>query len=368
MMQRWAAASFVALTGCGAPPAPVEAPPAATTNIGVATTEPEPSIAPTPEAPTLPTAVVEPDNVACRVAGKGWSDELRLRLASKPFARAVNAPATYVLPVTTTPSETIVAIDDGQILMRGVLPANDVGFYLPKPTALLGIVTPDGDSALGWVSSKEGSVLIDFGTDSILLTPQPFQVDLKCQDLAIVPGTYLARASITKQKLLASRDVARDGVEILPSPKATPSGTLRGGLEVQLLTTKGADARILIESHGFVVSGWVAKKDLIPPAGQVGAGFGKGGPFLQRHSKFYDHLTHCAADVDLFIEQGTERMKVGLIHKEVEFHPEKAAEASKPAFVNVEVPGSNWYWLEKDVRLVVERSSIEKCRTNARGF
>lgn len=369
MRKRWPAASFVALTACGATPAPVEAPPPAPT-VARTTTEPEPTVAPTPEPPALPTEIVEPDQVACRIRGKNWSDQLLLRLGSKPFLRAVNAPATFVLPVTTTPTETVVAIDDGRMLLRGVLPANEVGFYLPKPTALLGIVTPDGDSALGWVSSKEGSAVLEFGVDSILLTPRPFQVELKCEELGIVPAAYVARDSITKQKKLAARDVARDGVEILPSPKAKPAGTLLGGLEVTILATKGADTRVLIESHGYVVSGWVATKDLIPAAGQMGAGFGKAGPFLERRSLFYDDLTHCAADVDLFVEQGKERMKVGVIHKDIEFHPEKTPEppAAQPTFLSVEVPGSTWFWLEKDVRLVVASASIEKCRTNARGF
>ena len=196
------------------------------------------------------------------------------------------------------------------MLVRAVLAPADVHLYAPKPTAFLGIVTPAAKTTLPWASSAPGSVRIGLGTQGVLRAPDPFEVDVACADLVIVSATYNARESITKAKLL-KRSVITDGAPLAPAPGAKPVAEMNVGLDVELVETRGAQARILVDRRDVMVSGWVSQKDLGPPS---------------------------------------------------------ETEADKGKFRPIDLPESPWLLMEKDARLLVESAELEACRQDSPGF
>jgi hypothetical protein len=344
--------------GCSGQPAPVAAQAPTVALPAEAESEPTTSAA---EAPEPSNEIVEPTNVACRIVEKAWNQsKLHLRANAPSFGSLYAAPSTLLLPTGDKPTEAIAVIDDGNILLRAVILDEEVRFFMPKPTALLGLVTPESDTALSWVSTKPDTVRVGIEVEE-LLTPDPFEADLSCANVGLVESEYDARASITKQKKLQKRLTARDDVEIFATQKGRASGTLKGGIEVELLATKGADARILIEGHGYFVSGWVARKDLVTGVGVLGAGYGRGAGYGSGAGRLSNMLS-CPSDVDLYVEQGTDRMKVGLLHKGALFYLQD--EEAQAKFVAFRVPATNWLSMDKSARLVLEAASIQSCITD----
>lgn len=345
--------------GCSGPPAPV-APPPPEPNVAIPVAEdpePEPSVAKTPD---LPSEIVEPENVACRIVEKVWTQpKLHLRANAPSFGSVHAAPTTLLLPAGDKPTEAIAVMDDGNILVRAVILDEELRLFMPKPTALLGLVTLASDAFLEWVSTKPDTVRVGFDVDEILLTPKPFEADLACADVALIEAEYDARASITKQKKLPRKLTARDGVELRASLKGRPSGTLKGSIEVEIVETRGADVRILVDRQRYVVSGWVARKDLVAGLGLSNAGYGRGAGYGTGRGRL-NNLLSCPADVELYVEQGTERMKVGVLHKGARF--QTTGEDPQAAFKTFTVPATNWLAMDKSARLVLEASSITSCK------
>ncbi|MCC6899251.1 MAG: hypothetical protein IT377_09775 [Polyangiaceae bacterium] len=352
------------LFGCSQKPAPVAAPPAVA-SVAVPPTRPE-APAPVAEAPALPNEIREPKDVACRLVEKAWNaSKLRLRADLPSFGFVQGAPTTLLLPTGDKPTEAIAVMDDGSILIRAVIPENEVGFFMPKPTALLGILTLESDMPAHWVSTTPGTVRVGFGV-SELLSPQPLETDLACENVGLIETQYDARASITKQKKLPKRETARDGVEIFANAKGQPTATLKGNVQVEIVEQKGSAVRVLIDGNGYFVSGWVAKKDLITSQGWLGAGYGKGTGYARGVGKLRSY-THCKDDVPLYVEQGQERIQVGLIHKGAGFHPKPDADPDAK-YVTFELPASTWFWIDKSSRLVLEAASIQSCSQGSSGF
>ncbi|MBI3202983.1 MAG: hypothetical protein HYZ29_15700 [Myxococcales bacterium] len=360
-------AVFALLFGCSQKPAPVAAPPAVA-SVAVPPTRPE---APAPTAtaaaaPAPPTEIREPTNVACRLVEKAWNaSKLRLRADLPSFGFVQGAPTTLLLPTGDKPTEAIAVMDDGSILIRAVIPEAEVRFFMPKPTALLGILTLESDMPAYWVSATSGTVRVGF-VASELLSPQPLETDLACENVGLIETQYDARASITKQKKLPKRETARDGVEIFANAKGRPTATLKGNIQVEIVEQKGSAVRVLIDGNGYFVSGWVAKNDLVTSQGWLGAGYGKGAGFARGVGKLQSY-TQCKADVPLYVEQGQERIEVGLIHKGAGFHPKPGADPDAK-YLTFELPASTWFWIDKSARLVVEAASIQSCSRVSSGF
>lgn len=355
------------LFGCSQKPVPVAAPPAVA-SVAVPPTAPE---APAPtataaEAPALPNEIREPTDVACRLVEKAWNtSKLRLRANLPSFGFVQGAPTTLLLPTGDKPTEAIAVMDDGSILIRAVIPESEVRFFMPKPTALLGILTLESDMPAHWVSTTPGTVRVGF-VASELLSPQPLETDLACENVGLIETQYDARASITKQKKLPKRETARDGVEIFANAKGRPTATVKGNIQVEIVEQKGSAVRVLIDGNGYFVSGWVAKKDLIASPGWFGAGYGKGAGYARRVGKLRG-FTQCKDDVPVYVEQGQERIQVGLIHKGAGFHPKPDADPDAK-YLTFELPASTWFWIDKSARLVLEAASIQSCSRVSSGF
>lgn len=354
--------------GCGSPRPPVAEPPAPVVAVPPAST-PVASLPPAekPAAPP-PAEVREPTQLACKLSSPDWSsDQLRLRAGGPRFARVSGAPASVLLPVVSSPTEAVAVMDDGHVLVRAVLAVADVHLYASKPAPLLGIVTPAADLDLSWTSSTAGSVRVGIDTQNVLRSPAPFVADVGCGELALVPAGYDARASVTRRSKLAKRGVITDGAPLSPSPGAAAVAELRQDVVVELLETRGGRARILIDESYYVVSGWVAVKDLGPPliTGTIGRGGGGGAPGFGIHELF---LTRCPADLGLFVELGSERVKVGVIRAGSGFQltPKSATDTS--GFRAIDLPSQPWLMPEKTARWVVDAAALEPCRTDSRGM
>ena len=274
-----------------------------------------------------------------------------------------------VLPVTASPTEAVAIMDDGRVLVRAVVALDDVHLYAPKPTALLGIVTPTSATSLRWTSSTSDSVRVSLGTGGVLRAPDPFVVGVACTDLAIVTASYKARDSITKRTPpLPKRDVITDGVPLAPTQGATPVAELERDIEVELIETRGGQARIVVERSDFLVSGWVSQKDL-GPARLRGYGSGTGTGVLRGDKINRLHLMHCPTEVSLFVELGSsERVKVGLIHKDAGFRVKAENEADKGPLREIDLPESQWLLMEKNARLLVEAVDVRACHQDSPGF
>ena len=73
--------------------------------------------------------------------------------------------------------------------------------------------------------------------------------------------------------------------------------------------------------------------------------------------------------MNLFVELGAERVKVGLIHKERGFRvkSESEAEADKGSRA-IDLPESQWLLMEGNARLLVEADDLGACRQESPGF
>jgi hypothetical protein len=295
------------------------------------------------------------------------SRELKLRVDGQRFASAYGVAANLVLPVTSNPTEAVVVMDDGRILVRALLIPKNVDLYVPKPTALLGVVTPKADTRLAWESSSADSVRVGLDTDRELRAPRPFQADLPCGDVVIIEPSYDARASITKAKKLAKRDVIKDGAALAPARGASPVAELNLDVQVELVEMKGKDARILIDGAFHVVSGWVAQKDL-GPASAIGHGIGYGkGTGMVAGQRGIRNLPRCSSDVSLYVEHDSRRVKIGSIKKGKGFRP-KSDTDDRAEFREIDLPDSPWFVPEKNARLLVNSAETRECHAESPGF
>jgi hypothetical protein len=231
---------------------------------------------------------------------------------------------------------------------------------MPKPIALKGVLTVESDMPIGWRRAKPGVLRIGIDATDTLLTPDPLEVDLGCNDVRLIEREYVARASITKQQKLTKLDVTRDGVELRAEPKGDVTATLKAGVQVELLQQKGAQARILVDASGYFVSGWVARKDLVASQQTFGGGRGAGMGYGRGVGNIRTMLS-CDADVELHLEQGSERMKVGKIHARARFVP-RPSENPDDRFIGFDMPSLTWLFLDESARLVVEKQSVEGCK------
>ena len=320
--------------------------------------------------PAAPTEIREPAEVACRISSEGWgSDQLRLRANGPRFARARGAPASVLVPVATAPTSAIAVLDDGRVVVRAVLAPADVRLFARKPLPLLGVVTPAAATELPWTSASAGAVRIGLDTTEVLRAPQPFVADVACAELAIVASSYDARASITKKKQLTQREVVSDGAPLAPGPKDKPVAELKQGVLVELVETRGAQARILIDSPSYLVSGWVSRKDLstgVFLGGVYGVG-GPGGEYGRGGGRLY--LMHCPHEMGLFVELASERFKVGSIRADAGFRVLPEADEGGPRdFRGIELPENGWLALEGGARLLVEAPALAECHQDSPGF
>jgi hypothetical protein len=363
----WGCSSTLASVAPGAAPAPVSA---AQTRSAL-TPESEPALTnaepgtqawDVAEAPAPRTEIVEPAAIACRISEKAWTHmSLRLRADGPSFASVVKAPGALLLPAGDDPTEAIAVIDDGAILLRAVIAKRDVRLYLPKPQALLGIVTPAAIASLDWVSASAGKLRVGVANVAdVLLTPNPFEAELGCSQVVIEPRDYDARASITRRKNLQTRETARDGVELRATQTGPVAATLRAGVGVGLVEVRGAAVRVLIDGGDHYIAGWVAKTDLVgsPGPGMMGLqGIGAGGG---RGRGAYPFTLRCPVELDLYVERGAERIKVGSVHAGTPFHP-AGGETPNGHFVPIAIPGVEWLWLHRNARFTVEGTSLHGC-------
>lgn len=275
------------------------------------------------------------------------------------FATAETAPATLLLPVTDHPRTAMVVMDDGAVLVRAVLQHSDVHLFPAEPTALLGIVTPKADTRLTWTRSAVGSAEISLDTRAVLASPRRFVAQVACETLATTPETYDARASITRRKRLARRNLITDLVPLAATRDTEPIATLQRG-EVELIETRGKKARILVESGDYLVAGWVAAKDLVPPYGNHGVGGGGTAWGVRGIPNRPPERTRCPTDVRLFVELDNTRVEVGLVRAQSGFAVAETA-ANADDFQPIELWDSPWLVVAKTARLLVRRDELAGC-------
>ncbi|MEZ4221990.1 MAG: hypothetical protein R3B13_13740 [Polyangiaceae bacterium] len=362
-MRTAAVALLVSVVSCSSRPAPVVAPepqPAPAVSAASTPTASEPT---TIETPAPPTEIAEPANVACRIAGDAWDQaKLHLRASTPSFGRVQGAPTTLLLPVTDKPEEAIAVMDDGKVLIRAVVLQKELGFFMPRPVALLGMLTVESDMPVRWVSSAPGDLRVGLDASHELLTPYPFQADLGCWDVSLSALQYDARASITKQKKLQRLETARDGVE-LTAKSGESTATLKAGILVEVLQQKGEGVLVLIDGNGYFLSGWVPRKELVATKQMSGSergpsmSYGRGMGGIRR-------TVTCGRDVDLYLEHGSDRMKVGVVHAGARLVP--TSESTDAGFVTFDMPSLTWLFLEESAKLSVEKKSLESCQEDSR--
>ncbi len=355
--------SLVGMGTCSSSPRPTPAPvPSVVVAVASAPTAPQKEAFAPPPPPAV-SEIREPSDVACRIAAENWrGDRLRISADADAFGSALAPHATLVLPVTDHPQASIVVMDDERVLVRAVLATRDTGLYAAKPTTLLGIVTPIATTDLKWRSSSPGAVRIGVDTSRVLRAPNPFETEMRCVELAIVQGSYDARASITPKSRLPKRNVVHDGAPIAASAGGAPVAELNAGIDVEVLESRGTSVRILTESGDYVLSGWVAQSDLGLPKG-VGIGQAVGSGRGHLGGRYDSKRIRCPRPIALYVEVRGARTKVGLVHANTGF-----VRASEPddtaAFRAIELPESQWLVLNANVRLVVEASELSSCRTS----
>jgi hypothetical protein len=316
---------------------------------------------PTAAATSPPGEIGEPATAACRIAAPDWrSSRLRTRADGRVFAEADRVRATVILPVTATATEAVSEMDDGRILLRAVLANTDVDLFAGRPIALLGVVTPAAQTRLEWKSASPGTLRIAIDTGTVLRAPDPFVADISCTDVRVVEASYDARASVTRKTSLPVRKVIRDGAPLARSAGAESVATLRSGVEVEVIETRGREARILVEDASYVVSGWVRQTEIGPVLERSGgAGFGVGAG-RGRMSSRLDQL-RCPSDIALFVDIDGDLTKVGLVRKGAGFLPRASTGDDKAGFRTIDLPDSQWLRLAKGVRLAVESAALEAC-------
>jgi hypothetical protein len=325
--------------------------------------EAEPAPAPIPE-------IREPAAVACRITAESWSlSKLRTRRSGPIFAEVRAAPAAVVLPVTERAESATAVLDDGQVVVRALVDVKDLELYpLPQttsrgPVALLGIVVPQAEGAMDWVSGRsDARVGVSIDASPIVVSPSPVVDTVACDQLTLVPEEFDVRALFTKKKNLPTRWLARDGVPIQRNLTAEPAAELGGQVEVEVLEVRGAFTHILYETPTFLVLGWVPSKDLTTtPGGAFGYGSGRGG-YARPISSFRGD--RCDGDLPLVVEVGSERTVVGTIRAKSSFRIVERSDTPRRRtdFVEVELPVQPWLRAVPPARFVVAARDLARCK------
>lgn len=325
-----------------------------------------PPVAPAPSAspaePVLPQffEITEPGNAVCRVSDGLWTfDKLRLSENGEPFATVIDAAGAVVLPTTDAPTHAVASFDLDQITLRALIKAEDLHFFARAPLHLLGVLTPDGDAELAWRGADSSGIRVEHDGAGVLSAAVSDRVP--CKDIGLVATKVDARKFITDKKTLPKRYVVESGAKLARESGGEPVAELAGATEVEVLQTRGATTRVLATGYRFVVSGWVASKDLTRTMmkGLYGVGEGYGKPGQKIASGTY---SSCPIDLALFAEIGSERAHVGTIRAGAIFDPARPEPGAPGAsFIPVNLPYATWLALQKNARLLVSSAELDTC-------
>jgi hypothetical protein len=364
-MRRPIVVAFV-LLGCAPVPAPAARPPLVPAPKPEPAVKPEspPELAP-PSAPEL-AEIREPENVACSIAASDWRHAM-LRLSTKGpvFAHIDVAPARLVVPVGDAPEAFTAVLDDGQILVRGIVPASEAEIYLRKFRLLGGFAAPLASSGLAVVAGKSNALTVGVDASDVLDSPGNVKEDLACDAFAINIARFDARDSITKRAKLPEKGVGQNGAALAKSPGGEAVAKLKPDVTVSVLETRGASSRVLVESSASWIVGWVATKDIgNAPSHGVGVGYGTGRGL--RGAPMGLTLTKCPHDMDVIVEVVGDRVeaaKVGILHAGAHFRVARSegTERSAGPRLPIELPTNIWLTLEKNARLTVPSSALQDC-------
>jgi hypothetical protein len=356
------ALTALVLGSCAPAPAPSAPAPlvAEPVPVVVPSADPEP-VASDASAPALaaPLEVVEPASAACRVSSAAWSQNLlRLSENGQPFASASNAPATLVFGSGDEPTSAVAVLDDGKLVLRFVLLAKETRLFTRTPLPIAGFLIPEARHSLDWKGGVPGKLRVGVDGSFLLESPQPVVDEVACDRLAISPGSFDARASVTGRQKLVLRSVAHAAAPLATTPGGDAVARVRDGVEVGVLDRSGKFTRVLIEGDEYWVVGWMATTDLSAqpsPLGRFGHGYGAGRGMRAGRVT----ATVCDQDVDVFAELGSERAKIGTMRRGTPFRKTEEGDRVAVDFLN------RWLWLKPGAKLWVPAAAVADCGTRS---
>ncbi|MBK7579584.1 MAG: hypothetical protein IPI67_05185 [Myxococcales bacterium] len=331
---------------------------------------------PAPAAPAPSQAlpeVLEPAATACRFNAKSWGFEsLRLADGETGFATAYAAPVEIFVP-PGAPHTSVAVIDDGEVVLKGVVPAGELLLYAKKATALGGFLVPKFHVPLRWMGGAAGKLRVGVDAKSRLASPEVVEDDIACAELDLLAASFSARELITKRAHLPEKLVLRQGAALTTAIGETPPASLLSGLRAEVLETQRGSSRILIDAASFILFGWVDSADLgpAPPVNQFGR---LGGRHRTRLPMISGGQT-CARDLSLIAEVGEVRSRVGSLRAGTRFQPlfappEPMDETGAPPprrsqrrarVVAVQLPRTRWLRLAEGARLSVLEDELREC-------
>ncbi|MFO0567577.1 MAG: hypothetical protein U0263_18105 [Polyangiaceae bacterium] len=366
-------ASLAFLPACSgnrsAAPEPQRA--AAAVDIPEATeAHPEPTPAEVP-GDVLPDELQEPALVACRLGDASFSSTLvRLETRGKPFAILNRAPSTLLFPEGAAKSGVIV-VDDGSVVLRGVLDAGDVELYAASPTILARFLVPRPGTRLAWVSGDNGGLRVSISTRESLEWPDLVEDRVPCDKLSLRVQSFTARQAVTQAQKFVERETAAAGAGLAVEPGVAPAGKLRPKERVSVIETSGSFSRILFEDSKLVAFGWVPNQNLVAAPPRVGHGRLSGShrtlPRIVREGRT------CSRDLSLWAELGERRLRIGLVRGGTRFAeqapaptaepglPPPRGSRSEPRYIGIRLPLTRWLELTEDAKLLVPEAEHSEC-------
>jgi hypothetical protein len=326
-------------------------------------------------APPLPEKrlpeVREPTSVACRVRDfSGSVEKLRLRAGGPVFATLVRAPVSLALP-TGAPAPATAVMDEGLLVVRGVIDTADVRLYLRQPTVFRGFLLPKARTLLTWAKGNAGTLTLSVSAKSVLVDPGIVEDLIPCEKLALTPQSFEARDVVTKRTGLSELGVARDAAPLSGAPGGEVLAELRAATLVKVVETKGNATRILIDQPGYYAFGWVRSADLAKPTHLAGYGTGYGRSSRTRGTIRGGRV--CLRDLTLIAEVSGERALVGTVRKGMFFdldepEPEEPADGPPPrgrrarqTHVPIQLPRARWLRVAEGAHLLVPADELAEC-------
>ncbi len=329
-----------------------------------------------PEAPppaTLP-EIVEPKAPACRFSASSWSSRGSLRLddGMTPFASVLSVPTAISLP--PGPARAAVGtFDDGEVLVRGLLPAAEVSIFLARPRVLSGFLVPKGHAPVRWSNGAAGELRVAVDAKGWLASPEIVEDAVPCADFDLSPAYFPARELLTKQKRLPEKLVQSSGAVLSTTSGGSAAAALLGGQRVEVLEARQGSVRLLIDAPKLLVFGWVRAQDLRPAAPSSSRGR-LGGSHRTRRPAMRGGRT-CLRDLSLVAEVGERRARVGVLRAGTRFdpvasEPDPAKDTGAPPprhsrsadrLRQIQLPRTRWLVLGEDAHLAVFEDELRAC-------
>lgn len=264
--------------------------------------------------------VEQPGELACVFAEDAlqFEEALALTATARPFAE-VTSRGALVARLGVGATRFVVDLEASGVFLRGFATPDAVPLYARRPLVFAEFVAPQPHLALGVTSTGKDALTLSMGQFGAELGAKPTRAS-RCADVGMSVASFDARDAFPREgepgELVGTAIplalTADEGWEFRLSPGDEDARA------IEVIESRGARARVVWETDGFVASGWIptanVKMGMEPLPGSL---HGIGSLGLDGTGAGGIPAVHvCPVDVSLAVEMDGERRVAGYVRRE----------------------------------------------------